>query len=238
MCNLYSMTSNAAAIRALAKVLKDSTGNLPLFEGVFANGFGPIVRNTAEGRELAMSRWGMPTPPKFLEGKNYDAGVTNVRTTTSPHWRRWLQDPQSRCLVPFTSFSEPDQASGSKTLNWFALDAERPLLFFAGIWTPQWASVRKVRDGETTDDLYAFLTTDANAEVKAIHPKAMPVILTTEAERDLWMSGSWEEVKSLQRPLPDGTLSIVATGRKKDGPHLDDGAAPPPESNASQPSLL
>ena len=31
--------------------------------------------------------------------------------------------------------------------------------FFAGIWT-RWTSVRKVREGETTNDLFAFLTTD------------------------------------------------------------------------------
>ena len=37
-------------------------------------------------------------------------------------------------------------------------------------------SVRKVKDGETTNDLYAFLTTEPNTEVGAIHPKAMPVI--------------------------------------------------------------
>jgi putative SOS response-associated peptidase YedK len=40
------------------------------------------------------------------------------------------------------------------------------------------ASVRKVREGEMTNDLFGFLTTDPNAEVRAIHPKAMPVILT------------------------------------------------------------
>lgn len=34
-------------------------------------------------------------------------------------------------------------------------------------------SVRKVKGGETTNDLYAFLTTEPNGEVGAIHPKAM-----------------------------------------------------------------
>lgn len=223
MCNLYSMTSNAAAIRALAKAMKSSVGNLPIYEFIGANGFGPVVRNTSEGRELALSRWGMPTPPKFLIGKNYDAGVSNVRTTTSPHWRRWL-GVENRCLVPFTSFSEPDQASGSKTLHWFAANAERPLMFFAGIWTPAVTSVRKVSEGETTNDLYAFLTSEPNAEVAAFHPKAMPVILTSEAERELWMTAPWEEVKHLQRPLADGSLTVVAKGRRKDGAHLDTSA--------------
>ena len=28
---------------------------------------------------------------------------------------------------------------------WFAFDEERPLAFFAGLWVPQWTSVRKVK---------------------------------------------------------------------------------------------
>ena len=83
-------------------------------------------------------------------------------------------------MVPFTSFSENETLpDGKKPPVWFAFDDSRPLAFFAGIWTPQWKSVRKVKDGETTNDLFAFLTTEPNVEVGAIHPKAMPVILTT-----------------------------------------------------------
>ena len=81
--------------------------------------------------------------------------------------------------MPFNSFSEFNKAEGGDI--WFALDATRPLACFAGIWT-NWTSVRKVKEGETTNDLYAFLTTEPNAEVGAIHPKAMPVILTTPGE--------------------------------------------------------
>ncbi|WP_200862176.1 hypothetical protein [Asticcacaulis sp. YBE204] len=84
MCNLYAMTRNAEAIHALARVLKWSVGNLLLFEGIFPNGFGPIVRNIEDRRELAMAHWRMSTSPKFLEWKPCDTGVTNIRTTTSP----------------------------------------------------------------------------------------------------------------------------------------------------------
>jgi putative SOS response-associated peptidase YedK len=87
-----------------------------------------------------------------------------------------------------------------------------------GIWTPQWKSVRKVKEGETTNDLFAFLTTEPNAEVGAIHPKAMPVILTTPEEVETWMTGPTEEALKLQRPLPDGSLKIVVRGSKQDEP--------------------
>ena len=104
---------------------------------------------------------------------------------------------------------------GSRPPLWFAFDESRPLAFFAGIWT-RWTSVRKVKEGETTNDLFAFLTTDANKVVGAIHPKAMPVILTQPADLDLWMSAPAEEALQLQRPLRDNALVIVARGEKED----------------------
>ncbi|EAU41647.1 hypothetical protein FP2506_14479 [Fulvimarina pelagi HTCC2506] len=117
--------------------------------------------------------------------------------------------------MPFTSFSEYESVDGKKVPVWFSLSEERPLAVFAGIWT-NWTSVRKAKEGEVNADLYGFLTCDANAEVGAIHPKAMPVILTEPDEIDTWLRAEWDEASSLQRPLPDGTLRIVAKGERSD----------------------
>jgi putative SOS response-associated peptidase YedK len=137
-----------------------------------------------------MARWGMPSPVLALQGRKADPGVTNPRNLDSPHWRRWT-GIDNRYLVPMTSFSENEALpDGSHPPVWFALDDSRLLGFFAGVWT-NWTSVRKVKEGETTNDIYGFLTTEPNALVVPIHPKAMPVILTTAHEIDVWISAPW-----------------------------------------------
>jgi putative SOS response-associated peptidase YedK len=44
----------------------------------------------------------------------------------------------------------------------------------------------------------------------------MPVILTTPDDVETWMMAPPDEALKLQRPLPDGSLRIVARGVKED----------------------
>jgi len=213
MCNLYSLTKGQSAIRDLFSVRRDRTGNLPLFPAIFPDQLAPIVRRGPDGeRELVTARWGMPGPPQFG-----GQPVTNIRNVTSPHWRGWL-GARNRCVVPATSFCEYADAKPRKTPIWFALSQARPLFAFAGLWT-RWRGVRGPKSAPVEGDheLYGFLTTDANALVAPIHPKAMPVILTTPAEVDLWLEGETGAALALQRPLPDEKLAIVAKGEREDG---------------------
>ncbi|SEE86445.1 Putative SOS response-associated peptidase YedK [Rhizobiales bacterium GAS191] len=161
MRNLYSMNRSQDEIRAIVAAMRDETGNQPRLPGIFPDYLAPIVRTGPDGaRELVKARWGMPGPPQFGGHP-----ITNIRNVNSAHWRGWL-GPRNRCAVPWTSFCEYADTKPNKTPTWFSLSPDRPLAFFAGLWTT-WHGKRGTKanpvEGEHT--LYGFLTTDANAEV-------------------------------------------------------------------------
>jgi putative SOS response-associated peptidase YedK len=205
MCNLYSMTRSRDAIRNLFRVGQDRTGDQPPLPAIFPDQLAPVVRVEGGQRVMETMRWGFPAPPNLGTRP-----VTNVRNTRSSYWRAWLT-PEFRCLVPATSFCEYTD-SLPKVPHWFALDPDRSLFAFAGIWRP-WTGTRK---GEAREHLlFAFLTTEPNAVVRPVHGKAMPVILTGE-ECDMWLDAPTPIALSLQRPLSAERLAIVATGLRKD----------------------
>lgn len=122
MCNLYNITTTVEAMRAFVKGLRIDVGNLPPSKDYYQDYLAPIARIGADGAmEVVRLRWGMPTPLNVLKesaekraeklrakgqtvdfadllAREPDSGVTNIRNTNSPHWRRWL-GPAHRCLV-------------------------------------------------------------------------------------------------------------------------------------------
>jgi len=131
MCNLYSLRKGPQAILDLARAMRNDAGNLEPRD-LYPDYAAPIVRMEGGDRILTSARWGMPSSRKALldaaskradklraKGKEVlaeafaellkmepDSGTTNVRNTSSSHWKPWL-GPENRCLVPFTAFSEP-----------------------------------------------------------------------------------------------------------------------------------
>ena len=112
----------------------------------------PVVRVHDGERELLRMRWGFPRTAECRA----TSGLYQREQRRLPFWRAWLK-PQYRCLVPLTSFSEYKDTKPRKTPIWFALNKDRPLAAFAGIWRP-WTGVRgtKADPAEGEHLLYSF----------------------------------------------------------------------------------
>jgi putative SOS response-associated peptidase YedK len=161
---------------------------------VWPKGQALIARNGDEGAICDTMQWGVPLK---LAGKRpgttITKRVTNVRNLDSPFWRSMLNQPEQRCLVPFTAFAEPKPNSGRDEI-WFKVK-EQHVSAFAGIWRPS-------EEG----NVFAILTCEPNPLVAKWHPKAMPVILHPE-DYQRWLDG--EPADKMAQPFPSQMMAIV-----------------------------
>lgn len=188
--------------------MSDGLGNVPELPGIYPDYAAPVVRLDAQGqREIVLARWGLPSLRAEPTDKP-NRGTTNVRHPWFADWKGYL-GVEHRCLVPLTRFVEPCKLEdGSSGNAWFALSRDEPTTFFAGLVT-EWTGTRREDEGPMKHLVFAFFTTEPNDVVGAIHMKAMPVILNSEADRDTWLNADWSEARKLQRPMADGELEIV-----------------------------
>ena len=207
MCNRYATYGETNALQgALTSLELDWADETPLRPAdIYPDQDAQIVRQIGDELALVEARWGFP------EIKKGAGVITNIRNLASPWWqrvnRRYLLEPEYRCLVPFDRFAEPPRAP-----TWFSMS--KPA-FFAGVWRPfqgerLMAVAGKARRQRVLNDwhLFSFLTCDANAEVRPVHPKAMPVILSDPADLRDWLAGGVDSLYRLQRPLPDYSLQV------------------------------
>lgn len=233
MCNLYSNTKTRDALRGLFKVSDNRAYAFEPMPAIFPRNVAPIVRVAPDGeRELVPMTWGFPLLQKGYAPKP----VTNVRddkVLTSPFWRPSFE--ARRCLVPASSYCEPDSNSPAGW-HWFSLlngasdahaspkaslrldasapDDDRPLFAFPGIWKRYRGPLKK--DGEMVEvDVYAFMTTSPNALTATIMHDRMPVLLSDPADFETWLTGSPEAAYGLVRTYPAERMRIVQSGKHK-----------------------
>ena len=231
MCNLYSMTRNREAILRLFRIAANRAAVFAPLEAIFPGHQAPVIRQAPDGeRELVQMSWGFVLPQKGKAPRR----VTNVRDDTlrtNTFWRGSFEE--RRCLVPATSFCEPNGDVKPATWHWFALKGERagtdqagpapaqpqprPVFAFPGIWRRYSGPLRK--DGEPVDiDVYAFLTTTPNRLVATINHERMPVLLTTQGACETWLAGTPQEALALVREHPPEAMQIVREGFDKADP--------------------
>lgn len=218
MSNLYSLNCDKRLICDTAKIWRDRSAVGTALPAIARGKAAPVVREGISGvRELLDMQWGLPPPPDC--GTN---PVTNIRNARAGWWRRWLNEPTFRCLVPATSFCLHQHGVVPHLPVWFALDESRPLFFFAGLWrswvgTPERASARESL-------LFAILTTGANQAVSTVHPLSMPLLLVKEEDCETWLHAPLREALMLQKPAR-AELKIVLKGPKYDHGVLSNQAA-------------
>ena len=232
MCNLYSMTRNREALLRLFRVSPNRAAALTPLDAIFPGHQAPVVRHAADGeRELVQMSWGFVLPQPGKAPRR----VTNVRDDkilSSAFWRGSFEE--RRCLVPATSFCEPNGDVKPATWHWFALKGEghrfalkgaspRPLFAFPGIWRRYQGPLRK--DGETVKlDVYAFLTTTPNSLVATINHERMPVLLNSREACEVWLEGAPDEAIALAREYAPEAMHIVREGFDKSDPMVPAGS--------------
>lgn len=179
---------------------------------VGADADGPVLAIDDQELSVRTRRW------RFPSWKDGGKTITNIRNLDSSWWcgvnGEYITQSRYRCLIPFDRFAEWD--AREKANAWFTIAA--PQAFFAGFWRP-WTGERlkavegkKRREQRTSSwELFAFMTIEPNATVAAIHPKAMPTIVTTPEEAGRWLGGGIESL-DLQRPLPDDMVERSGHG--------------------------
>jgi putative SOS response-associated peptidase YedK len=207
------MTKVPEAVRRLFNVSSNRAAAFEIKDVIFPGHMAPVVRRAEDGeRELLELSWGFVLPQPGKAPRR----VTNTRDDKmqSAFWRDSIR--KRRCLVPVTSFCEPNADVKPATWNWFALTGEdpRPLFAFAGIWRRHVGPIKK--DGPSVElDVFSFMTTTPNELVATVNHERMPVLLTTPQAQDQWMDGSDEEAFALCRPYPSELMRLVQTDYEK-----------------------
>jgi putative SOS response-associated peptidase YedK len=215
MCNLYSLNKKRDAVARFFRVSHNRAAAFEPVSAIFPRHVAPVVRQAADGeREIVTMSWGF----MLLQQGRAPRPVTNVRDDAilkSSFWKPSFQE--RRCLVPASSFCEPNGVVKPATWHWFSINGgePRPLFAFPGIWRSYKGPVKK--DGPNVDiETYSFLTTTPNSLVSTINHERMPVLLTREEEFEAWLRGSIDEALALAREYPPEMMRIVQEGFEKE----------------------
>jgi putative SOS response-associated peptidase YedK len=210
-----SLNKKRDAVARFFRVSHNRTAAFEPTSAIFPRHIAPVVRSTDNGeREIVTMSWGC----MLLQNGRAPRPVTNVRDdkiVKSAFWKSSFEE--RRCLVPATSFCEPNGDVKPATWHWFSIKGPepRPLFAFPGIWRRYKGPIKK--DGPSVDmETYAFLTTTPNSLVATINHERMPVLLTRQEQFDAWLRGSADEALALAREYPAEQMSIVQEGLDKE----------------------
>ena len=136
----------------------------------------PIIRDTKDGPELTLARWGLV--PHWSKEPTTKYSTINARIETvaeKPTYRSPFKS--RRCLIPADGFYEWKIINGHKIPHYIHMQ-KGSVFAFAGIWD-QWEA-----EGKTLDSC-SIIVMPANEVMKPLHERMPAIIAPTHY--DLWL---------------------------------------------------
>jgi len=215
MCGRYNLITDAEALVdffEIEQTLFDVSNLRPRYNIAPSQNV-PIVRDTAQGRELTMARWGLV--PRWWKEEKSRYSTINARAETvaeKPTYREAFR--RMRCLIPATGFYEWKRVDDQMTAHHISLP-QGGLFAFAGLWD-HWD-----KQGAGFDSC-SIIVTSANDTMQPIHNR-MPVILNP-VQYNTWLAADHfdrAQLESLLLPYPGG-LTAYPVSRLVNSPKNDD----------------
>jgi putative SOS response-associated peptidase YedK len=172
-----------------------------------------VVREHDGQRRLDALQWGLI--PFWAKDASIGRRLINARLDSvaeKPAFREaWAR---RRCLIPASGFYEWSEAKGGRKRPHFIRPIGEPLLALAGLWE-RW----RTPGGEKLETC-VVVTTDANAQLEAVHDR-MPLLIPRDAHA-LWLdprTGVDDALRLAQRVPP---LKITPVSFAVNDPRNDD----------------
>jgi putative SOS response-associated peptidase YedK len=207
MCGLYSFRKSAEETRSLFDYVERP--DFPPRTYVTPQSPMAIVRMDQGQRHFALVRWGFI--PSWVKEVKPGKPLINARGETvaeKPSFRNAFK--RRRCLIPADGFYEWQGDIPGKKQPWFIERADGGLMAFAGLWE-HWMGA----DGSELET-GVIITTDANPQVGAFHPRS-PVIIAPE-DFETWLAGEPDDALKLLHPAPDNYWRLAKTTIARNAP--------------------
>ncbi len=214
MCGRFTLRTPAAQIAKYFNTSAQREWQLALRYNIAPTQTVPIVRQSGDGRELALLKWGLI--PSWAKDNKIAASLINARAETvaeKPAFRAAFK--RRRCLVPADGYYEWKKIDAKTKQPYFIRRRDDQLFAFAGLWE-HWEK------GSEPVETFTIITTDANPLTQSVHDR-MPVILNPD-EFDLWLDPEFEgkeHLQSLLKPYDDNLLTMYPVSRTVNSPKND-----------------
>lgn len=183
-----------------------------------------IVRDTGNGRELVMARWGLV--PSWSKTPQIKFSTINARIESvaeKPAYRASFR--RRRCLIPADGFYEWREVNGRKVPLYIRL-RDAGVFAFAGLWD-RWEGGGDILESCT------IIVMPSSAAMQAVHAR-MPVIVNP-AHYDGWLDSAVTDKPGILRCLESersGELVSFPVSDRVNSPAHDDSRCVQPVGQA------